>query len=75
MMDTAVSQQEYAKAEQYRVRLKELAEEKALATEKEQASPRESTGKVRVYPFFFHLFATDPVVGVRQPVRTVFQTK
>ena len=42
MMDTAVSQQRYAEAEQYRVRLEELVEEKALASEKEQhASPKQ----------------------------------
>lgn len=49
-MDKAVSQQHYAEAEQYRVRLKELGEEKALAAEKEQhASPvhgKDVAGKV-----------------------------
>lgn len=46
-MDKAVSQQHYAEAEQFRVRLTELGEEKALAAEKEQhASPKEATGKV-----------------------------
>lgn len=48
-MDKAVSQQHYAEAEQFRVRLKELAEEKALAAEKEQhVSPKDSLGKVRL---------------------------
>ena len=48
-MDKAVSQQHYAEAEQYRVRLEELAEEKALAAEKEQhVSPKDSLGKVRI---------------------------
>lgn len=36
-MDTAVSQQLYAEAEQYRVRLKELAEEKTFASDKDSA--------------------------------------
>lgn len=36
IMDVAVSEKRYADAEQYRVKLKELAEEKALALEQEQ---------------------------------------
>lgn len=51
-MDKAVSQQHYAEAEQFRVRLKELAEEKALAAEKEQhVSPKDSLGKVRIMSY------------------------
>ena len=41
-MDTAASRQRYAEAEQYRFRLEELIEERALASEKEQhASPKQ----------------------------------
>lgn len=42
-MDAAVSAKNYAAAEQYRVHLKELAEEKALAIEKEQHSNNPSS--------------------------------
>ncbi|CAB1106500.1 unnamed protein product [Ectocarpus sp. CCAP 1310/34] len=49
-MDTAVSEKNYADAEKFRVRLTELAEEKALASEKEQhsnSSPQDPVAKVR----------------------------
>ena len=42
-MDAAVSAKKYAEAEQYRVRLTELAEEKALAVEKESSSNNPSS--------------------------------
>lgn len=50
-METAVTERKYAEAEQFRVRLTELAEEKALASEKEQhtnssSSPVDSVAKV-----------------------------
>lgn len=43
-MDAAVSQQRYAQAEQYRVKLTELQEEKTLAIEKEAS--KDPSGKV-----------------------------
>ncbi|CAN0284164.1 unnamed protein product, partial [Ectocarpus sp. 12 AP-2014] len=49
-MDTAVSEKNYADAEKFRVRLSELAEEKALASEKEQhsnSSPQDPVAKAR----------------------------
>lgn len=50
-MDEAVTEQHYAEAERYRVRLSELAEEKALAIEKDQhASAYDATGKVGFSP-------------------------
>ncbi len=65
-METAVTDRNYAEAEQFRVRLTELAEEKALASEKEQhtnssSSPVDSVAKVTcavaaVFFFFFFNF-------------------
>lgn len=49
-MDVAVSEKRYADAEQYRVKLKELAEEKALALEQEQHTSPNNVCYVG-YPF------------------------
>lgn len=48
-MDIAVTQRKYAEAEQYRARLTELADDKALALEQEQSPtpPRDAFDRVR----------------------------
>lgn len=70
-MDAAVSAKNYAEAEHFRVRLTELAEEKALAIEKEQhsnnpSSPMDPVAKVRRVPLFCWLIGSARMIFVDQ---------
>lgn len=79
-MDAAVSERSYAEAEQYRVRLAELAEEKTLAAEKEQhqhsgTSPLDTVAKVGWYLIRrsdLDLLSCPPCSFVRRAIRIVF---